>query len=204
MRSQHAVFLDKDGTIVKDVPYNADPSRLCLMPGVIEGLQTLIGAGYVPIIVSNQSGVALGRFGESGLVRLSNGLKRLLGQHEIRLGGCYFCPHHPDGVVPRFAIPCECRKPRPGMLHRAARELRIDLQSSWMIGDILDDVEAGNRAGCQTVLIDNGGETEWQRSEARNPTFVAGDLEVAANLILKHSNPRPVMEHAGAKLISPL
>jgi D-glycero-D-manno-heptose 1,7-bisphosphate phosphatase len=99
------------------------------------------------------------------------------------LDGFYYCPHSPDGVITRYAIPCTCRKPMPGMLYRAAREHGLDLAQSWMVGDILDDIEAGRRAGCRTVLIDNGNETEWKRSPLRTPHLTAPNLYTAAAMI---------------------
>jgi histidinol phosphatase-like enzyme len=101
----------------------------------------------------------------------------------VALDGFYYCPHHPRGALARYACECSCRKPQPGMLMRAAREHGIDLPASWMIGDILHDVEAGNRAGCRSLLIDNGNETEWQRGPGRTPTAIAADLFAAATLI---------------------
>ena len=101
----------------------------------------------------------------------------------MSLDGFYYCPHHPDGIVPRYAVACDCRKPEPGLIHPAAREHDLALGESWFIGDILDDVEAGRRAGCRTVLIDNGNETEWKRSPLRRPDLVARDLAEAAQFI---------------------
>ena len=103
---------------------------------------------------------------------------------DVPLGGFYYCPHYPAGTVSRYAIACACRKPAPGMLLRALREHDLDAERSWLVGDILDDVEAGRRAGCRTVLLDNGHETEWVRSPPRTPDLVAADLADAARLIL--------------------
>src|SRR5581483_11142184 len=102
----------------------------------------------------------------------------------VPLAGFYYCPHHPQGQVNSYAVTCRCRKPAPGMLRRAAADLGIDLAESWMLGDILDDIEAGRRADCRTVLIDNGNETEWRRGRGRRPHYRAGDLAEAARLIL--------------------
>jgi histidinol phosphatase-like enzyme len=96
----------------------------------------------------------------------------------------YHCPHHVDGTVLAYARACSCRKPRPGMLLRAARDLDLDLGRSWMVGDILDDIEAGRRAGCRTVLLDVGSETEWRRGPLRVPDAVAGSLPEVADVIL--------------------
>jgi histidinol-phosphate phosphatase family protein len=179
-----AVFLDKDGTLIEDVPYNVDPAQIRLEPGAIEGLRLLRDAGFRLIVVSNQPGVAHGFFAEAALAGVDKRLRELLTAGGVALDGFYHCPHHPKGSVADYARVCDCRKPQPGMLHRAARHHGIDLARSWIVGDILNDVEAGHRAGCRTVLLDNGHETEWLLSDLRRPDHVARDLAAAARLIL--------------------
>lgn len=176
-----AVFLDKDGTLVDDVPYNVDPDRIVLATGAREGAAALHAAGYALVVVTNQSGVARGLFEEDALDAVEARLRDLLG---VPLAGFYHCPHHPEGSVGGFAIDCTCRKPAPGMLRRAANELGLDLAASWIVGDILNDVEAGNRAGCRSVLIDNGNETEWVDDRWRRPDHVVGTMAQAAWEIL--------------------
>ena len=178
-----AIFLDKDGTLIDDIPYNVEPRRMTLCRGAGPALRLLAGLGYRLFVVSNQDGIADGRFGESAMVAVATRLADLLSAEEVALDGFYYCPHHPDGALARYACACGCRKPQPGMLLRAAREHRIDLRASWMIGDILHDVEAGNRAGCRSVLIDNGNETEWRPGPHRSPTGTAPDLAGAAALV---------------------
>jgi len=178
-----AIFLDKDGTLVEDVPYNVNPALIELTWKAGQGLQLLKQLGYALIVVTNQSGVAKGLFTETALDPVQHRLAERLAQYGVTLDGFYYCPHSPDGVISRYAIPCTCRKPMPGMLLRAAAEHGIDLAQSWMIGDILNDVEAGRRAGCRTVLIDNGNETEWKLSPLRTPHFKAANLHVAGTLI---------------------
>lgn len=180
---RRAVFLDKDGTLIENVPYNVDPERIRLAAGAAEGLPRLQVAGYRLFVISNQSGVARGLFAEEALGAVRDRLQQLLAEIGVELDGFYYCPHHPEGVVPRYAVACECRKPAPGRILSAAREHGIALGQSWFIGDILDDVEAGHRAGCRTVLIDNGNETEWRRNPLRWPEHLAGDLAEAARLI---------------------
>jgi D-glycero-D-manno-heptose 1,7-bisphosphate phosphatase len=181
---RRAVFLDKDGTLIDDVPYNVDPERMQLAPGAREGLPALHVAGYRLVVVSNQSGVARGLFAEAALALVEARLRELLAGAGAALTGFYYCPHHPAGRVPEYAVACDCRKPAPGLLRRAAAELGIDLAASWLVGDILDDVEAGRRAGCRTVLINNGNETEWRDGPHRIPHFTAPDLGEAARRIL--------------------
>jgi D-glycero-D-manno-heptose 1,7-bisphosphate phosphatase len=179
-----AIFLDKDGTLIPDIPYNINPHVVTLQPDSIEGLKLLQNEGYLLIIVSNQSGVARGYFTEEKLQAVEIKMKELLAEHGILLSGFYYCPHHPKGIVKLFNINCDCRKPMPGMLLKAAIEHNIDLTKSWMIGDILNDVEAGNRAGCKTVLIDNGNETEWIPGERRMPAITCKSINEAADNIL--------------------
>jgi D-glycero-D-manno-heptose 1,7-bisphosphate phosphatase len=188
--NRRAVFLDKDGTLVVNVPYNVDPSLIRLGPGAALGLSRLHAAGFLLIVVSNQSGVARGMFPEEALTPVHERLKELLADFGAPLCGFFYCPHHPRGTVARYAVSCSCRKPEPGMIEAAAREHGVSLADSWLVGDLLDDVEAGRRAGCRTVLLDNGHETIWHRSAIRQPDLLAADLEEAAQLILLHDGAR--------------
>jgi histidinol-phosphate phosphatase family protein len=172
-----AVFLDKDGTLIHDVPFNVDPALIRLRDDASDALLALQNAGYLLLLVSNQAGVATGRYEESALGQVWDSLKAELGVGGVALDGIYYCPHGADGN-------CDCRKPEPGMLRQAAEEHGIDLEASWMVGDILDDVEAGRRAGCRTILLDVGSETEWREGEWRKPHFVADSLSSAARHIL--------------------
>ncbi len=178
-----AIFLDKDGTIVHDVPYNIDPFRIELTPGCAEALLRLRSANYYLIVVSNQPGLAKGLFTFEELQKAERFLARRLASLGIPIRAFYYCPHHPDGIVPRFRTACVCRKPSPGMLEQAAREHHLDLSRSWVVGDILNDIEAGKRAGCRTVLIENGNETEWRLSPLRVPHHIAAGLSDAADII---------------------
>lgn len=179
-----AVFLDKDGTIVKDVPYNVNPDLITFEPDVPEALSRLQRSGYALVVVTNQSGVARGYFDEKDLILMLDNLRDKLWKMGVGLNAIYFCPHHPCGIVDKYRKRCECRKPDPGLLIRAAHDHGIDLSTSWMIGDILNDVEAGNRAGCRSILIDNGNETEWLSGEFRAPDYKVNSLARAADIIL--------------------
>jgi D-glycero-D-manno-heptose 1,7-bisphosphate phosphatase len=183
-----AVFLDKDGTLIPDIPYNINTDLISLNEGVVEGLQLLQSNGYLLVIVSNQSGIAHGFFTVGEFENVRDKMKAMFSKLGIYLDGFYYCPHHPDGKIGRFSAECECRKPQPGLLLRAAAEKNIDLSSSWMIGDILHDVEAGNRAGCKTILINNGNETEWLAGMHRLPEYFAKDLSEAARYIVAVNN----------------
>ena len=180
-----AVFIDKDGTLIPDIPYNVDPDLVDLYGGVASGLKALKDAGFLLIVISNQSGIARGYISEDQFRVLKDKMIELLNAAGVQLDGFFHCPHDPEGNVLPYAISCECRKPKPGMLIQAARQWHIRLSRSWMMGDILNDVEAGKRAGCKTVLINNGGETEWKGGKFRQPDFTAADMEQAADYILK-------------------
>jgi len=182
-----AIFLDKDGTLIPDIPYNVNPDLITLQHGVIEGLRLLKEKGYIFVVVSNQAGVARGYFKYDDLEKVKGKLDLLLNKEGIEIDGYYFCPHHPAGIIPEYSVSCNCRKPEPGMLLQAAEDLQIDTGISWMIGDILNDVAAGNKAGCKTILLDIGNETEWVEGPFRKPTFIASGFLQAARFISNDS-----------------
>jgi|SRR5690606_34310220 len=180
-----AIFLDKDGTVLEDVPYNVDPEKMVLAPGAAQGLQRLSKLGVPLLVVSNQPGVALDKFDLPALQTMQARLHTLFLDVGATLGGFYYCPHHAEGTVDAYRRRCLCRKPAPGLLLSAAVQQDVDLSRSWMIGDILHDVEAGRRAGCTTVLIDNGNETEWVMDTPwRHPHHRVPDLEAASRIIV--------------------
>jgi D-glycero-D-manno-heptose 1,7-bisphosphate phosphatase len=175
-----AVFIDKDGTLIPNIPYNIDPNRITIDNETIEGLRLLKEEDFLLVVISNQAGIAKGYFEEKDLEKVWSKISGLLQKHRLNIDAFYYCPHEPNGIITEYAVECNCRKPLPGMLLKAASELRIDLCQSWMVGDILNDVEAGNRAGCFTILIDNGNETEWRVNEFRTPAFIAKNILHAA------------------------
>ncbi len=177
-----AIFLDRDGTLVYPRHYPSRPEELRLYDGIGPGLWRLQRAGFKLVVITNQSGIARGLFGVRDLERMHRHLRATLARQDVRLDGIYYCPHHPDGVLPALAVRCDCRKPRPGMLLRAADELELDLERSWIVGDILDDIEAGKRAGCRGVLVDLGTERP-PATRLRRPDFVARDTSHALRII---------------------
>jgi len=186
-----ALFLDRDGTLVEPRHYPSDPKDLVLQPGVGPRLRRFQDAGWELIVVTNQSGLARGYFTEEALERMHDHLRGMLRVWGVELNAIHACPHHVDGVIPHLAVPCSCRKPRPGMLLQAAHQRNIDLSRSWMIGDILDDVEAGNRAGCQSVLVDLGTE-RLPATPERWPRFVVRSTQEALDQIAFFEELRPV------------
>ena len=179
---RRALFLDRDGTLVHPFHYPSRPEHLRLYDTIGPELCSLQEMGFDLVVITNQAGIARGYFTEADLQRMHDYLISELSSLGVHLSGIYHCPHHPDGVIPELATRCSCRKPQPGMLLKAARDLEIDLQRSWFVGDILDDIEAGNRAGCHTVLVDLGTES-LPSQPLRQPTFVAPDTSQALRII---------------------
>jgi D-glycero-D-manno-heptose 1,7-bisphosphate phosphatase len=182
-RASRAVFVDKDGTLVRDVPFNVDPGRIVLMPGVESGMRALHDAGYRLVVVSNQPGVAMGLFRADALALVEARLSELFADVGVSIDGYFWCTHAARAADGR-GYACSCRKPNPGLLETAARLCGLDLRRSWMIGDILDDVEAGHRAGCRSILVDAGGETLWRRGPFREPDAVVPRFDHAVRHIL--------------------
>jgi D-glycero-D-manno-heptose 1,7-bisphosphate phosphatase len=150
-----AVFLDRDGTLVEEVPYLHDPERLVLLPGVGE-LATLAAAGYALVVVTNQAGVARGLYGEAAVAAVHRRLRRLLAGAGVRLDAVLYCPHHPQGTVAAYARACRDRKPGPGLLETAARRLGLDLAGSFLIGNSPTDAGAAVAAGVAPLFVTTG------------------------------------------------
>lgn len=156
---QKAVFLDRDGTINKYVGFLRDIDEFELLDGAADAIKKINASGYLAIVVTNQPVIARGEVSFEELERIHNKMETLLGKEEAYLDAIYFCPHHPhkgyEGERPELKFDCNCRKPKPGMLLKAAQDFNIDLAQSWMIGDGENDIRAGQNAGCRTVLIGN-------------------------------------------------
>lgn len=149
-----AVFLDRDGVLIEDTGFLADASQIRILEGVGPALWRLREAGFLLIVVTNQSAVARGLVSEPALEAIHAEMRR-----QIELAGgppldaIYYCPHHPEATLPEYRAACDCRKPGPGLLTQAASALDIDLERSFLLGDRMTDVAAGARAGCRTVLV---------------------------------------------------
>lgn len=154
---QKAVFLDRDGTINQYVGFLSDVDSFRLLDGVCEAVRKINESGYLAVVITNQPVIARGGLTFDGLEEIHNKMETLLGQEGAYLDAVYYCPHHPDkgfeGEVAELKIECSCRKPKPGMLLKAAEDLNIDLSSSWMVGDGERDIMAGKAAGCHTALV---------------------------------------------------
>ena len=157
---QKAIFLDRDGTINKYVGFLTDIDRFELIEGVSEAIKKINSSGYLAIVITNQPVIARGEVSIDELNEIHNKMETLLGKDGAYLDGIYYCPHHPhkgyDGERPEYKIECDCRKPKPGLLLKAAEDFNIDLTCSWMVGDGDNDVAAGEAAGCRTIKLEGG------------------------------------------------
>ena len=183
MSLRPAVFLDRDGTVIDEVGHLGEPGRVVLLAGVPTALTRLADAGYALVLITNQAGVARGYFTEVEVEAVNARTAELLEAEGVRLERWYHCPHHPD-----FTGPCDCRKPLPGMLVRAAEELELDLARSWMVGDHPSDAEAGQAAGARSIMVRTGhGMLPGANHGPPAGVPVVDDLASAANLILEDS-----------------
>ncbi|HYT26152.1 MAG TPA: HAD family hydrolase [Actinomycetota bacterium] len=180
-RGRPAVFLDRDGTLVEEVPYLHEPDRVALLPGVGGALRALAAAGFALVVVTNQAGVARGHYGEAAVAAVHRRLAVLLRAEGVRLDGIWYCPHHPDGTVAAYARACRCRKPAPGLLEAAAGALGLDLGRSWLVGNHPSDVAAGAAAGVTPLFVSTGDGA----TRAPPPgTPALPDLAAAAGVVL--------------------
>lgn len=170
LNRQRAVFLDRDGTLNRYVGFLRDVRELALLPGTAEAVRRINRSGYLAVVVTNQPVIARGEVTVLQLDEIHNRLETELGRQGAYLDAIYYCPHHPDsgfaGEIPELKFDCDCRKPKPGMLLKAAADLNIDLKQSWMVGDGKADIEAGRATGCHTALIDDEGQDYGQEMSA--------------------------------------
>lgn len=181
------IFIDKDGTLIEDLPYNVDPRRIRLAPGAQEALAIWAEQGWPLTIITNQSGVARGYFTLDELDAVSDHLEAVITGAGAAWGGFYACPHLPEGVN-EYAIDCDCRKPAPGMIRDAAAKLGARLGHSWFIGDTWMDMAAGRSVGCRTILVGR----EWRDASSYPseaiPDYAVPDLAAAARITVTGSD----------------
>jgi len=184
-----AVFIDRDGTLTEEVGYVNHPSRLRLLPRSAEAIRRLNAAGVPAVVVTNQAGIARGYFSEDVLHLVNGELRAQLERAGARLDGVYVCPHHPKEGEPPYRAACDCRKPKPGLLLKAATDLDLDLAQSVMVGDKPSDLEVAPQVGARSVLVLTGyGRGEWEYRRDRfpiTPDHVASDLLDAVEWALK-------------------
>jgi histidinol-phosphate phosphatase family protein len=183
VNTRQVVFLDKDGTLIDDVPYNVDPRRIRFAPGARTALERFADAGLGVAIVTNQSGVARGYFSERDLEAVEAHLAAELRAYGVPLLGFYACPHLPGGRPP-YGIECDCRKPEPGLVLQAARELDVDPSSCWLVGDTWMDVAAGRVAGCRTILVGPERHLIDSFPDGVTPDHAVPDLGAASAIIV--------------------
>jgi len=185
-KKQKAIFLDRDGTVIKDLDYLGDPERIELLPGAIEALRSLRDAGYLLVVITNQSGVARGFFDEQTCIAVYNRFRQILADAGVPLDAAYYCPHLPGAPVAQYDRECNCRKPAPGLFEKAAGELKIDFTISWAVGDSLRDLEPAKKLGIRTILVLTGkGRQQMHEAGADHVAdHKASDLLKAARLIL--------------------
>lgn len=182
-----AVFIDRDGTISEEVGYINHASRFRLFPYAAAAIRQLHENGYLAIVVTNQAGVARGYFSEDMVQAVHKRMAEELAGGGATLDAIYYCAHHPSVGEPPYRLECDCRKPKPGLLLRAANDLDINLSDSWMVGDRYSDIELATNAGVKSVLVLSGyGRGEWEHQRENRtilPNLVAEDLLEAVSLI---------------------
>ncbi|MCK5130438.1 MAG: D-glycero-beta-D-manno-heptose 1,7-bisphosphate 7-phosphatase [Clostridiales bacterium] len=187
-----AVFLDRDGVITQDPPHYAHRrDQFALISGSAEAIKLLNENDFKVVVVSNQSGVARGYYAEADTNIFNQLMCDELEKKGAHIDAIYYCPHHPKFGDSRYKIDCDCRKPKPGMLLKAARELHIDLKKSFVIGDKISDVMAGYSAGCTTILVLTGHGVEEMSKKNIKTNFISNDLCGAVNKIILHKFNRP-------------
>jgi D-glycero-D-manno-heptose 1,7-bisphosphate phosphatase len=181
--------LDRDGTINEQMGYINHLDRFVLLPGAGRAIARLNRAGLAVVVVSNQSGLARGYFPKELIDQVHGRMRQELAVDEARLDGIYYCPHYPRANLAEYRVDCDCRKPRPGMLLKAAEELGLDLARSFVVGDRSSDLEAGRAVGAKCILVLSGygrGELEYVLPQKDvQPDWVAEDLNAAADWILE-------------------
>jgi len=181
---RRAVFLDRDGTINVERDYLYRPEEFTFISGAPEAIRALKVAGFLVVVVTNQSGVARGYFGPAEVEQLHAHIQSELATFDTAIDAFYYCPHHPQAGHGSYRVDCDCRKGRPGMLLQAAHDYDIDLTRSYMVGDKDADIEAGRSAGCTSVLVLTGYGAETALGSGTSPDIVCADLNAAAMVIL--------------------
>jgi D-glycero-D-manno-heptose 1,7-bisphosphate phosphatase len=186
---QRAVFIDRDGTISEEVGYINHPSRFRVFPYSAAAIKLLNDNGWLAIVVTNQAGVARGYFAEDMIKTVHEALAEEMAAGDARIDAIYYCAHHPSVGEPPYRLDCECRKPKPGLIRRAAEEFEIDLAGSWMIGDRYSDMELARNAGVNSAFVMSGyGRGEWEHQRQNwidQPDVTASHLLEAVKRIIE-------------------
>ncbi|HXQ70344.1 MAG TPA: HAD family hydrolase [Pyrinomonadaceae bacterium] len=189
-----ALFMDRDGTVSEEVGYVNHPSRFRVFPYSAEAIKLLNDNGWLAIIVTNQAGVARGYFAEDVIIQIHEQLRRDLDNASAKLDAIYYCAHHPSVGEPPYRLDCDCRKPKTGLIDRAASDFEINLERSWMVGDRYSDIELAMKAGLHSAFVLSGygrGEWEYQRGSWKlEPEVVADTLLDVARIIIERDRAR--------------
>ena len=181
-----AVFLDRDGVITQDPPHYAHRlDQLKLIPRSAEAIRLLNENGFKVIVVSNQSGVARGYYQEKDVKIFNRAMEEELKKKSAYIDAIYYCPHHPEAEIEAYRIDCECRKPKPGMLKQAEKDLNLDLTKSFMVGDKWSDIEAGRKAACKTIMVKTGHGRRELKDKRIECEYLVADLYNAIKMILQ-------------------
>ena len=188
-----AVFLDRDGVLIHDVNLLTDVNQVKFYEGAMEAIKRLKASGFTLVVITNQPVVARGLITEKDVETIHAYIAQRLDSENASVDGFYFCPHHPRATLPQYRMDCDCRKPRPGMLVRASQELDLALRQSYMVGDRITDVIAGEMAGCHTILVRTGmdkaplSESPDRVNNSGTPEYTCDTISAAANFILGRS-----------------
>ena len=186
-KKQKAVFLDRDGVITQEPPHYAHRvDQLALVPGAAEAIRLLNDNKFLVVVVTNQAGIARGLYEEKDMHVFNRAMEEELKKEKgARIDATYWCSHHPEALHEKHRCVCDCRKPSPGMILRASRELSIDCESSFLVGDKWSDIEAGTRAGCKTIMVRTGhGQQECAVRENRSANYHVADIFEAVRIVL--------------------
>lgn len=184
MSGRKTVFLDRDGTINVEKNYLYRPEEFEFIPKVPEAIARLNNAGYQVIVVSNQAGVARGYYAEDDVIKLHQYVNEQLSKYKAHIDGFYYCPHHPDAGIGKYKMKCHCRKPGTGLFEKACEDFDVDIEDSWMIGDNVGDIKAGNNFHLKTILVRTGYGSQLEKEGFHLFQYIADDLYDAVNNIV--------------------
>ncbi len=184
MSGRKTVFLDRDGTINVEKNYLYRPEEFEFIPKVPEAIARLNNAGYQVIVVSNQAGVARDYYSEDDVIKLHQYVNEQLSKYKAHIDGFYYCPHHPDAGIGKYKMKCHCRKPETGLFEKACEDFDVDIEDSWMIGDNIGDIKAGNNFHLKTILVRTGYGSQLEKEGFHLFQYIADDLYDAVNNIV--------------------
>lgn len=184
MSGRKTVFLDRDGTINVEKNYLYRPEEFEFIPKVPEAIARLNNAGYQVIVVSNQAGVARGYYSEDDVIKLHQYVNEQLSKYKAHIDGFYYCPHHPDAGIGKYKMKCHCRKPETGLFEKACEDFDVNIEDSWMIGDNIGDIKAGNNFRLKTILVRTGYGSQLEKEGFHLFQYIADDLYDAVNNIV--------------------